>query len=175
VGVFIFIGMEKVFLNKTYGYKNFITENEKNTLINWVDENLQSFRIHPTGPKRRNRRIKIEDSIHTLVMEIKSRVIQLENIENWEEEPEYGDYIGVNFKGGFIHSHQDPNKGELTHTRWNLILSYPDLGGHSIYNGEINVLEENMIWKCVAGKYTHGSTVVESEKKRITLSLGFLI
>lgn len=175
MGVFIFIEMEKVFLNKTYGYKNFISENEKNILTNWVDQNLHTFRIHPTGPKRRNRRIKNEDSINTLVMEIKSRIIQLENIENWEEEPEYGDYIGVNFKGGFIHSHQDPNKGELTHTRWNLILSYPDLGGHSIYDDEINILEEKMIWKCVAGKYTHGSTVVESEKKRITLSLGFLI
>lgn len=39
----------------------------------------------------------------------------------------------------------------------------------------MNVLEEKMIWRCEAGKYTHGSTKVESEKPRITLSLGFLI
>jgi len=32
-----------------------------------------------------------------------------------------------------------------------------------------------MVWKCVAGKIKHGSTLVESDKRRITFSLGFLI
>lgn len=167
--------MEKVFLKKTYGYKDFIDDNQKNTLLEWVDINLPKFRVHATGPKRRNRKITTEETIYGLVQEIKNSIISVENIGYWEEEPEYGDYIGINFQGGFIHSHRDPNKDELIHTRWNLILSYPEIGGHSIYDGEINVLEEKMIWKCIAGKYTHGSTVVESEKRRITLSLGFLI
>ena len=162
-------------MNKTYGYKNFITENQRNILLDWVNNNFGTFKINPSGPHRRNRKINNEDSIYGLVNEIKNKIIRVENIEDWEEEPNYGDYIGINSKGGFIHVHQDPNKGNSVHTRWNLILSYPEIGGHSIYDGTINILEENMIWKCVAGKFAHGSTVVEGEKKRVTLSLGFLI
>jgi hypothetical protein len=56
-----------------------------------------------------------------------------------------------------------------------VILKYPTEGGHSIYNGKINVLKENMVWRCVAGKVIHGSVPVKGEIPRITLSLGFLI
>ena len=78
-------------------------------------------------------------------------------------------------EGAFIHKHMDFNQGNLVHTRWNLILSYPEEGGHSIYNDQINILEENLIWKCVAGKVAHGSTKVIGKKPRITLSLGYML
>jgi hypothetical protein len=87
----------------------------------------------------------------------------------------YDNFIGVNSEGSSIHNHTDKNEKDYIHTRWNLILSYPENGGHSIYNNNINILEENLIWKCVAGKYTHGSTKVIGKKPRITLSIGFLI
>ena len=67
------------------------------------------------------------------------------------------------------------NQVAHVHTRYNIILSYPDEGGDSIYNSNINKLEENMVWKCEASKFQHGSTVVRSEKPRVTLSIGFLI
>lgn len=166
--------VEKIELNGTYGYKNFITDEEKQTLLNWVILNENSF----TSNKFSNRKFFKFDknsTINELISEIKNRVILIESISDWKEEPIYLDYIGINSKGGSIHLHTDPNDGEFIHTRYNVVLSYPEKGGESIYGKHINVLEENMIWKCVAGKVSHGSTPVKSEKRRITLSLGFLI
>jgi hypothetical protein len=167
--------IEKVELNGTYAYKNFIDGEIKQTLLNWVDENYSSFKINPMNYGRKFKKISINDSIYELVSTIKNKIIELENITDWKKEPMFEDYIGVNIEGGFIHTHMDRNDGNYIHTRWNLILSYPEDGGHSIYNGYVNILEENLIWKCIAGKFTHGSTEVIGKKPRITLSIGFLI
>jgi hypothetical protein len=67
------------------------------------------------------------------------------------------------------------NVDGYTHVRYNIILSYPEQGGHSLYNGKINELKERMVWRCVAGKVKHGSIPVIGEKPRITLTLGFQI
>ena len=165
--------IEKVELKGTYGYKNFITDNEKNELVEWAISNQKKF-----TPNRDNRAyytFNNPTSVTDLIVDIKERIIQLESITDWKEEPVNLDYIGINSKGGFIHLHLDSNYGEYIHTRYNVILSYPDEGGESIYGDNTNILEENMVWKCVAGKVRHGSNVVKGDKKRITLSLGFLI
>lgn len=167
--------MEKIQLNGTYGYKNFIDEKIKNSLVNWVNDNFENFKINPSGPGRMNRTINKEDSIFDTVREIKKRVIELEGYNPDSIDLSQRDYIGVNLEGAFIHKHMDFNQGNLVHTRWNLILSYPEEGGHSIYNDQINILEENLIWKCVAGKVAHGSTKVIGKKPRITLSLGYML
>jgi hypothetical protein len=39
----------------------------------------------------------------------------------------------------------------------------------------MNVLQERMLWKCVAGKVKHGATKVVGDKSRITLSFSFFI
>jgi hypothetical protein len=45
--------IEKVELNGTYAYKNFIDDKIKQTLLNWVDTNYQSFIINPISFARR--------------------------------------------------------------------------------------------------------------------------
>jgi hypothetical protein len=167
--------VEKVELNGTYAYRNFIDNETKQTLLDWVELNYPSFVINPINVGRKLKIISIEDSIWELISTIKNKIIKIEDICDWKKEPMFNDFIGVNSKGGNIHTHVDSNDGNYIHTRWNLILSYPEDGGHSIYNGKINVLEEGLIWKCVAGKYYHGSTKVIGDKPRITLSFGFLI
>lgn len=175
MGVCIYSMIEKIELKGTYAYKNFIDNNTKRTLLNWVNANYGSFIVNPNSVGRKYKRILPEDSIHEIVLQIKNRIIELEKITKWKEEPMYHDFIGVNSEGSSIHMHTDKNDEDYIHTRWNLILSYPEDGGHSIYNGIINILEENLIWKCIAGKYAHGSTKVIGKKPRITLSMGFLI
>ena len=160
-------------MNGTYGYKNFITDEEKLSLLEWTTENEDNFLSE--RPYRKYHRFIQETPITKLILEIKNRIINLESITDWKQEPRYLDYIGINSKGGNIHIHTDPNDNGYIHTRYNVILSFPEKGGDSIYGGNINKLEENMVWKCVAGNVPHGSTIVESEKRRITLSLGFLI
>jgi hypothetical protein len=167
--------IEKVELKETYAYKNFIEEETKQVLLNWVDENYSSFTVNPINFGRKFKKISTDDSIYELVTTIKNKIVEIDNITDWKKETTYDDFIGVNTEGAIIHSHIDKNDGDYIHTRWNLILSYPENGGHSIYNGNVNVLEENLIWKCVAGKYLHGSTKVVGKKPRITLSIGFLI
>ena len=167
--------MEKIQLNGTYGYKNFIDEDTKDYILHWVNDNFDNFKINPSGPGRVNKTITKEDIIFDRVQNIKKRVIELEGYNPETIDLSHRDYIGINLEGAFIHKHMDFNQGDLIHTRWNLILSYPQEGGHSIYNDQINILEENLIWKCVAGKVTHGSTKVIGKKPRITLSLGYML
>jgi hypothetical protein len=166
---------EKVELKKTYAYRNFIDDETKQGLLDWAESNHESFTVNPISKGRKLRMITNEDSIHELISTIKNKLIEIEGINDWKKEPMYGDFIGINSEGSSIHVHTDYNDGDYIHTRWNLILSYPEDGGHSMYDGEINVLEENLIWKCIAGKYFHGSTEVIGSKPRVTLSLGFLI
>jgi hypothetical protein len=171
--------MNKIEMNDTYGYVNFITDEEKNFLLKWTIENEYKFFSNKIGEYGEGKKIGIlqnfENSPLDLVSTIKKRIIEAENIKDWVLDPTFKDAIGINRKGGAIHQHTDPNLDGYTHVRYNVILQYPEEGGDSIYNGKINKLQENMVWRCVAGKVIHGSTAVIGDKPRITLTLGFQI
>ena len=169
-------------MHDTYGYENFITTQEQFFLLKWIEKNINLFKINSTkseGVLYGSRKMYIvenqNDECFDLIKKIKNKVIEIENITDWIEEPYFKDLIGINGTGGSIQQHTDPNIDGYTHTRYNLILKYPIEGGHSIYNNKINILKENMVWKCVAGKVMHGSIPVKGKIPRIILSLGFLI
>lgn len=165
--------MEKVKIGNTYGYSNFITNEEQKILLNWIFENHNNFRENGYG--RKFGVVYDFENYPNLIYILRERIVKIENIQNFLEEPCFRDYVGINTEGGQIHYHTDPNKDDYVHTRYNIVLSYPESGGESIYDGVINKLYEKLIWKCIAGKIFHGSTVVVGKKPRITLSLGFLI
>ena len=172
--------MFKVQLYDTYGYENFISDTEQLFLLDWIKENEFLFPINESkSSPYGSRKYLVVNDLHTnifeLVRSIKNRIIDLEKIDDWVIEPNFEDGIGINKEGGNIHLHSDPNLEGYTHVRYNVILSYPNEGGHSIYNGKINELKEKMVWRCVAGKVMHGSTPVIGDKPRVTLSLGFQI
>ena len=166
---------EKIVFETTYGYRNFIGEDIQKNLLDWVNLNLDSFVFNPAGPGRKTRTIVNTDEIYTTVQDIKRKIMILENQNLEEIDFSFRDYIGINFPNAFIQLHTDDAKLGRIHTRWNLILSYPEEGGHSIYNGKTNQLEERLIWKCEASRFAHGSTKVKGIKPRITLSLGFML
>ena len=172
--------MNQIELYDTYGYENFISDSEQLTFLNWIKENEFIFPINESksSPYDSRKYLVIREfhtNIFELVSSIKNRIITLEKIDEWVTEPNFEDGIGINKAGGNIHLHSDPNLEGYTHVRYNVILSYPNEGGHSIYNGKINELKEKMVWRCVAGKVMHGSTPVIGDKPRVTLSLGFQI
>jgi hypothetical protein len=176
--------MKRVELNDTYGYEDFITDEEQLQLLEWANKNSHLFQVNETGSDMVNspygsRKIgiiqKIKNSPIELVKRIKDRVVEIEQIKNWREEPYFKDAIGIHGESGAIHIHTDKNAPGYVHVRYNVILSYPNEGGHSIYNGKINVLKEKMVWRCIAGEIPHGSTTVIGDKPRTTLTLGFLI
>ena len=176
--------MNRIALNDTYGYGEFITKEEQEELLLWTNSNSHLFEVNETNSDSINapygsRQIgilrKIENSPLDLVKKIKDRVIEIEKINDWILDPRFEDAIGINKEGGSIHLHSDFNLDGYTHVRYNVILSYPIEGGHSIYNGKVNQLKERMVWRCVAGKVKHGSMPVIGNKDRITLTLGFQI
>ena len=62
-----------------------------------------------------------------------------ENLQNVRQEPEYKDSIGYMFGGAQLHVHKDVNIDNLIHTRFNVYVKIPEIGGYPVYNG--NVLE----------------------------------
>jgi hypothetical protein len=168
--------MELIKLNNTYGYKNFIDDSEKNYFLNWISDNKELFEKNLKGDNRKFLILKIIDiEVEEKIKNLKDKIIELEKINDWIDDHVYHNYIGINTNGGHIHIHTDKNVNNYIHTRWNIILQYPTDGGHSIYGDSINILEENMIWKCEAGLVPHGSTTIIGDTPRITLSLGFQI
>jgi hypothetical protein len=145
--------MKKITLNDTYGYEEFITKEEQENLLFWTNSNSHLFQINTTNSHTINaphgsRQIgvlrRIPNSPLGLVKKIKDRVIEIEKINDWILDPMFEDAIGINKEGGSIHLHSDSNLEGYTHVRYNIILSYPYEGGHSIYNDKINELKERM-------------------------------
>ena len=166
--------MDKIKIGSTYGYLNFISLEEQQQLMDWVLKHEPEFQDNRDA-RRYGVIQQIQNEPFLLVEALRQRIIDVENIKDFKPEPFFQDYVGINSTGGAIHIHTDLNEPPYTHTRYNVILSYPEQGGESIYGDEVNSLQERLVWRCVAGKVRHGSTPVVGSKPRITLSLGFLI
>lgn len=97
------------------------------------------------------------------------------NVDQFEEEPCFGIFIGVNTESGAVHAHTDPAKPGYVHFRLNFLVSKPESGGIPVVNGELVEVKELESWINCASKWLHKSTPVVGTKPRIVLSLGALI
>jgi hypothetical protein len=175
--------MKHIQFQGTWGYEDFITNDEHTQLMDWVRENEQNFtlpsdkNLSKLFASHRKRYIFKTHKEHPypLIQTIKQRIIDVESIEEWIPEPFWLDYIGYISEGGSIQFHKDVNAPGYTHVRYNVILSWPKEGGDSIYGNSVNSFKEKTVWRCEAGKIPHGSITVKGKRPRITLSLGFLI
>lgn len=153
-----------------------MTEEERLELIPWVRTMIPKMRTLSRG---RSDFIMEPDNkdIHPLVWEIKRRIILKENLENVEkyEEPYFKDFIGVIYKGGSIPKHRDPNRDGLYHCRFNIFLQLPEKGGQTYYEDVPIQSIEGCYVLCVSGLEYHWSDIVESDRERFTLSIGFLL
>ena len=89
-----------------------------------------------------------------------------------ELDKEFGALISFSEVGHQVHAHTDPNPPGKIHTRFNVLLSKPEKGGEAVIDNKIISTQENELWVCAAGKYTHSSIKVEGKKPRILLSYG---
>jgi len=97
-------------------------------------------------------------------------------VEDFIMEHKYGNFIGINFSGGFVHEHKDPrNEKGFIHTRFNFLLQKPEQGGNPVIDGKEYVMEETQAWINLASEWMHGSTEVSGNRARIVLSLGAYI
>ena len=176
--------MKKIQFQSTWGYEDFITTDEQTQLLDWVQENEHDFKIiirggdisNPVDSHRKFYTFKTHVTYpYDLIQHIKKRVVDIESIGEWIPEPMFSDYIGHVSSGGAIHLHKDKNGLGYKHVRYNVILSWPESGGESIYDDSINTFKERTVWRCEAGNVAHASKAVQGKRPRITLSLGFLI
>lgn len=161
---------QKVEIPYSYAFINFISDVEKEKLIEWAHSCFDELKVNGGG-RYFNLFSKLK-FVPPLVYEIKKRVEHI--IErDYVYDPIFEDFLSFNLHNAAIHPHADPNLDGYTHTRYNLILSLPEQGGLPIYNESLVNVAEKMLWRCEAGKYTHESTPVRGSKPRINLSFGF--
>ena len=90
-------------------------------------------------------------------------------------EPTYENFLGNHFKdGASVHIHKDNAPNDFVHTRCNLLLKKPLIGGNPIIDGEEINLEENDLWLILASLEQHGSTPIQGGE-RLMFSFGGLV
>jgi hypothetical protein len=146
----------------------------KTKILNFVDNSDEKFWTINTAGKNR-KFCQLNNFNLDLTKEIKEyskKIYNIFQITNFRQEHIFGNFIGVQTEGAFVHSHTDPNLNGLEHIRINFMISKPIGGGIPIINNEEFNIEEDQAWLNRASKYYHSSTPVKGDKKRIVLSLG---
>lgn len=144
---------------------------EQKHIIEWTKNNYHLFKKN--GHNRYNCLISNFNDIPQCVWSIKNKIMFKENLYNYQQEPHYKDSLGYMFDNSQLHVHTDPNVGNLIHTRFNVYVKLPTLGGYPIYNGKVLRLKERTYLCCRAGLEPHFCQKVKGE--RIILSYGFLM
>lgn len=166
--------MKKIELPLTWGYEDFITDEEQKNLIEFSFSIRNKLR--PNGPGRfYHDKLTTHFKVPDCYKSVKSRIIEVENLKDYILDPVFGDFLSFNETEAAIHKHKDHNEDGYIHTRYNLLLSLPEKGGNPVYDDNIISVKEKMLWRCEAGKYNHASTPVIGEKPRINISFGFQI
>ena len=169
--------MNKVIFENTYGYENFITEDERLFLMDWAIKNNSYLKKNSVGPYRNFGRLDSLFDVPPLIKQLKDKLIDLELIEKVIEAPQNGDWLGIQKEMAFVEPHMDYNgEDDRYYTRrYNLLISLPEEGGQPIYDKIVLNVKERMIWRCDAGLVVHSSIPNKGKKLRINLSFGFLI
>jgi hypothetical protein len=90
-------------------------------------------------------------------------------------EPTLKCFTGNHFlDGAFTHKHIHTAPKGLVHTRCNLMIKKPLIGGDPIIDDEIVCVEEGDLWLCLASMENHASTPIKGGE-RIIFSFGGLV
>lgn len=138
---------------------------------------LDFFVINNSGAQRRYCNLNAKDTkITKIVSDFSEQCFNSIGITEFKEEPIFGNFIGVNGTGGFVHPHTDPlgSVGEY-HLRLNFLVQKPVSGGVPIMDGIQYEIEEMHSWINLASSWLHSSTPVVGVRNRIVLSLGKLV
>ena len=162
--------MQDCYLNS----REVVTEEEQKIIVDWVRKNYDKV-LNKNGINRyKNQMDQIKD-IPSCVWEIKKRIVEIEKLEGYMQEPKFRDSIGYMTDGGQLHKHTDPNKYGLIHTRFNVYLQIPEKGGLPVYDDKVIHLKERTYVCCRSGLDLHYCLKVEGPRERIVLSYGYLL
>lgn len=144
----------------------------KDILIKFIKSNLEYFVANGNARKFFPLNKK-ENVIRELIKEYSHDCYSKLGITYINDEPIFGNFIGVNQSSGFVHKHTDPkNNLGYHHVRLNFMVQKPHVGGNPIIDDIEYAIQENQSWINIADLWKHGSTPVEGNRNRIVLSLG---
>ena len=90
-------------------------------------------------------------------------------------EPMFKNLTGNNYaEGAFVHPHIDSAPDGFVHTRCNVMLRKPEVGGNPVLDGEEFDVQEGDLWLCLASLELHSSTPI-SGGQRLIFSFGGLV
>ena len=141
-------------------------------------DNEKYFSLNKTSPTRKGciisnfPELPISHRIQTFAISAYKSI----GVDSFIPEHVFGNFIGVNLEGGFVHEHRDPrNEKGFTHTRFNFLLQKPEQGGNPVIDGIEYPMDEGQGWLNLASEWMHGSTLVVGQRERVVLSLGAYI
>jgi len=165
--------------NKKYIYsindEPIVSVEEQDQIVKWTRNNYKYFKKN--GGNKYMQRIDYFNNLPECIYKIKQRIFDKEELHGYECEPIFRDSIGIMFKGESLHLHTDPNpkNNNLIHTRYNVYIQLPEIGGYPIYNNVHCKLKERTYICCRSGIDKHCCAPVEGDKERIILSFGVLV
>ena len=154
--------------------KEFITNEERLELLQWVDDNRGNLTPNRAGPHRNF--CTIHKSVNNdIAVKIENRIKDRFNLNNDNVKRQLlGSFMSVISPKGFVHFHTDAiERGD--HHRFNLVIQKPESGGTPIYNGEELDWNNGDLLCYRPDRNLHGSKVVEGNLDRIVMSCGWLI
>lgn len=153
---------------------NFITNEERLELLQWVDVNRNNLTPNMAGPYRNYCKIH-RSTNNDVAVKIENRIKDRFNLNKDNVKRQLlGSFMSVISPKGFVHFHTDATEqGE--HHRFNLVIQKPESGGTPIYNNEELEWENGDLLCYRPDVYRHGSVIVGGKLDRIVLSCGWLI
>lgn len=156
-----------------------ITLKEQEEIVNWTRKNYKYFKEN--GYNRYMQKLEYFEDVPECIWNAKNKIIEIEQLHDFEQEPMFKDSIGYMCDGGQLHIHTDlnppPNEKceQLYHTRFNLYVQLPKKGGYPIYNNIHCTLNERTYICCRSNLDKHYCAKVEGQRERIVISFGFLL
>ena len=136
--------------------------------------NIGDFVVNPNGKNRRYCNLNTVDcELTNVVADFSKKCYDMIGIPYINEENIFGNFIGVNGEGAFVHEHTDPkNNLGYHHVRINFMIQKPFGGGNPVVDSIEYEINERVSWINIADLWKHKSTEVKGNKERIVLSLG---
>lgn len=138
--------------------------------------NNKFFTINPRGINRKYCVLnRIEHNLNEEIKLFSQKCFSHIGIDAFKEETMYGNFIGVNSTGAFVHEHKDPTIKNSHHVRMNFLVQKPLSGGMPVIDGKEYTIEQGQAWINIASSWKHKSTPVVGDSDRIVLSLGAIV
>jgi hypothetical protein len=143
-------------------------------IADFAFKQIGKFRVNSAGLGRRFCNLNLHDiDISQKVKAFSKESYKALGIDTVNEEHIFGNFIGVNSGGAFVHEHSDPDRDDgFWHVRLNFMIQKPVSGGDVVIDGNTYVINERDSWINFASKWRHSSTPVSGSQHRVVLSMG---